>query len=191
MTVTVIPQAAFALRALRTFFRWARHGLALWGALVLLFVFTFTQVRVQVDTTWAGLRQKSGNLVGVLVDRVSYRWRAPRRWEILVYETKQGEPAMKRVVALPGETIRMDREGRIFIDGTECPPPACLAGVQRLRFGNLAADKPLDCGTGYYVLGDLPHDLEDSRFDGLIPADKLIGRAWLVVEPRSRMGWVK
>jgi len=42
----------------------------------------------------------------------------------------------------------------------------------------------------YHVLGDDTRDSQDSRFDGPIPTDQIKARAWLIVWPFSRIGFV-
>ena len=49
----------------------------------------------------------------------------------------------------------------------------------------------MPCGSGYYVLGDDLKDSDDSRFNGPVPADRIMGRAWLIVWPMKRLGWVR
>ncbi len=53
----------------------------------------------------------------VLIDRVSLQVRSPRRWEVVVVRLGQDPPrlAVKRVVGLPGEHVRIHR-GDIYID---------------------------------------------------------------------------
>jgi len=54
----------------------------------------------------------------VLVDRSAFVWRAPRRWETVVFPSPEDSSALcvKRVVGLPGERIEI-RDGDVFIDG--------------------------------------------------------------------------
>jgi len=60
-----------------------------------------------------------------------------------------------------------------------------------VRYGNLTEGKPVPCGDGYYVLGDDLKDSDDSRFNGPVPPHRILGRAWLIVSPRNRFGWVR
>ena len=60
-----------------------------------------------------------------------------------------------------------------------------------LKFGNLIDGKPIACGEGYYVLGDDLQDSDDSRFNGSVKPSRLIGRAWLIVSPWDRFGFVR
>ncbi|MGD9649044.1 MAG: S26 family signal peptidase [Pirellulales bacterium] len=51
--------------------------------------------------------------------------------------------------------------------------------------------KPFACGDGYYVLGDDSKDSDDSRFNGPVPTDDVLGRPWLILWPRDRAGRVR
>ncbi len=54
----------------------------------------------------------------VLVQKFLYEFRRPKRWEVAVFHYP-GEPShayVKRVVGLPGESIRI-RDGDVFVDG--------------------------------------------------------------------------
>ena len=60
-----------------------------------------------------------GGDVTILADLASYHWRDPRRGEIVVFEARwEAEPQnyVKRVLGLPGETIRI-RDGDVFVNG--------------------------------------------------------------------------
>jgi signal peptidase I len=64
--------------------------------------------------------ERSPDLPGdrVLVDKNVFEWRAPRRWEVVVFRGAAGlaKPYVKRVVGLPGESVLL-RDGDVFIDG--------------------------------------------------------------------------
>jgi signal peptidase I len=54
----------------------------------------------------------------VLLDRLAYRWRLPRRWDLVAFRAADADDyfEVKRVVGLPGETVSI-RYGDIYIDG--------------------------------------------------------------------------
>ena len=52
------------------------------------------------------------------------------------------------------------------------------------------SDRTVKCADGWYVLGDDSRDSEDSRYEGAIPRASVTGRAWLVVWPWRRIGFV-
>jgi len=54
----------------------------------------------------------------VLVDKLTYSLRPPRRWELVAFRHPR-EPSrilVKRVVGLPGESVRI-RDGEVYVDG--------------------------------------------------------------------------
>jgi signal peptidase I len=52
------------------------------------------------------------------VDRTALAWRAPRRWEVVVFHCPEcaSDLCVKRVVGLPGETITLD-DGDVLVNG--------------------------------------------------------------------------
>jgi len=58
----------------------------------------------------------------VLIDRSSFHFRRPLRWEIVAFRHAQeaGKIVIKRVVGLPGDKLQM-RDGRLWINGRALP----------------------------------------------------------------------
>ncbi|MFQ5655607.1 MAG: signal peptidase I, partial [Planctomycetota bacterium] len=52
----------------------------------------------------------------ILVNKFTYQTREPRRWEVIVFKFNRQRNYIKRLVGLPGESIRV-RDGDIWIDG--------------------------------------------------------------------------
>lgn len=183
---------AAARRPVRWIFRQAVRFFALFGVIAMVYLTCFSYTRVtseSMEPTLQGSDWESGDRV--LTEKVTYWFRRPRRWEVITFRATDGRTIMKRVVGLPGEHVRMLRGGRILIDGKEIPPPAELDFLDYFPFGNLTVDKPpAACGDGYFVLGDDSRDSDDSRFNGPVTPDQLIGRAWLIVGPKNRRGFV-
>ena len=125
----------------------------------------------------------------ILTEKVTHWFRNPRRWEVITIINDEGVRVMKRVVAFPGETVQLSEDGGLLISGQPMEGPESL-DRKYLRFGNLSSIKPFSVDDGYYVLGDDTKDSDDSRFNGPIRADRIVGRAWLIVYPFSRFGFV-
>ena len=182
-------------RPRRRVFRWIlrqiERGLAVFGLGMLIYFTSFHVSRIATDSmapTLEGEKSETADLV--LTERVSYWFRQPRRWEIITFRKDDGTQVMKRVAGLPGEQFGMRRGGRIFIDGKEIHPPEQLAFLKYFPFGNLLDNEAIPCGDGYYVLGDFSRDSDDSRFNGPVRPDQLIGRAWMILAPSSRRRFV-
>ena len=157
-------------------------------------------------------------LVGdrVLVNKIVYEVREPRRGEIVVFTKDDGtttEPEgnvierflrslssglgvapsgekdyIKRIIGLPGETVEM-RDGVVIVEGVKVPEALTTEG------GYLAERDPNDFGPvtvpdgQYFMMGDNRQNSSDSRFPqlGTIPRDAIIGRAFVTIWPVSRL----
>ena len=55
----------------------------------------------------------------LIVDKISYRFRDPQRFDIVVFPFKYKENTyyIKRIIGLPGETVQIDEQGNIYING--------------------------------------------------------------------------
>lgn len=171
--------------------RWIERGFALFGALIAIFWLT-ADISIIVSPSMQPTLQGSSVDKGdrLVTEKVSRWFRAHRRWDVVTYITPAGEKRSKRIVGLPGEEVQMPTARGLRIDGRTIELPAVLAH-QYLRFGNLADGNPVACGDGYYVLGDDLKDSDDSRFNGPVADRHIIGRAWLIVWPRERIGLVR
>lgn len=171
--------------------RAAELVLAVFGAGVLVYFLCFDLSVVtsgSMSPTLKGSSVDDGDRV--LTERVTYWFRGPRRWEVATIRRADGVQIMKRVVGLPGERVTMSRAGDLRVNDIAVERPAGLRGIRYYDFGNLARGKAVDCGAGYFVLGDDSKDSEDSRFEGPVERKRVIGRAWLIVWPPKRMAWV-
>jgi signal peptidase I len=74
------------------------------------------------DNPLANLPDTPGD--GLLVFRGAFQWRAPRRWEPVVFRgtDDRRDPVVKRVIGLPGETIELVH-GNVIVDGTLARKP--------------------------------------------------------------------
>jgi signal peptidase I len=145
----------------------------------------------------------------VLVQKVVY---GPDRGNVIVFSDPKGRPGpdrglvggfvhwlsnalgiqqpehedfIKRVIGLPGETVEL-RDGRLLVDGGRVPQPYLQGSLDARDYG------PVEVPEGdLFVLGDNRANSNDSRFGlGFVPQDKVIGRAFAIVWPPSRVGWI-
>lgn len=167
------------------------HGFAIVGVVFVLYALFFEAsviVSPSMAPTLKGTRVEDGDWV--LSERLSYRLRNPRRWEIVTIVRDDGLRVMKRVAGLPGEHVSQQRGGPLCVDDRPVQMPKTV-DLKFLRYGNLADGKQAPCGDGYYVLGDDTRDSDDSRFSGPIPRARIKGRAVLIVWPLSRIGFLR
>jgi signal peptidase I len=95
------------------------------------------------------------------------------------------EDFIKRVIGLPGDTVEL-RHGRLFVNGDRVRQQY-LTGEPDLRDYGPTKVPP----NSLFVLGDNRLNSNDSRFGlGFVPEDRVIGRAFVLIWPLSRIGWL-
>lgn len=173
-------------------FRRVERCLALTGFLCIVYLLGFhysSVVSTSMRPTLHGTSASEGDRI--ISEKFSYYFREPRRWEVLtIRRESDGLEVMKRVVGLPGEQLQILRDGQLVINGQEVDPPQSLSFLKYLPVANVHGDKVFDCGDGYYVLGDESMDSDDSRFNGTISREEIVGRTWLIINPPERRGMV-
>jgi signal peptidase I len=185
------PSRASKLRRLiARLARYVRDLLAFFGLLCLIYYAGFDLTKVISGSMAPTLCGDGGpESDWVLCERVSYWFREPRRWEVVQYVTDDRMLVAKRIVGLPGESIGLD-EGRPMIANRRILPPESLSYLDYKPQGNLVGGRKQPCGDRYFFLGDDSEDSWDSRFDGAIKRSSMEARAWLIVWPPSRIGFV-
>ena len=128
----------------------------------------------------------------LIVDKISYRFHDPERFDIVVFPFRYAEKTyyIKRIIGLPGETVFIDEEGTIYIDGE----------VLDEHFGKEVIQDPgrayetITLGEDeYFVMGDNRNLSQDSRFEyvGNVKREDIIGRAWIIISPFNKIGLIK
>jgi signal peptidase I len=97
----------------------------------------------------------------------------------------ENEDLIKRVIALPGEAIEI-RDDVVYIDGEPLDEPYLTSGARR-HTGDFPATR-VPPGR-LFVMGDNRGNSADSRYGlGFVPADLVVGRAFVIVWPPSHLG---
>jgi len=131
----------------------------------------------------------------VIVNKLSYDFHDPHHGDVVVLKDFQGalseRDLIKRVIALPGETVEY-RGCQLFIDGKQVPEPYLDPHlVTAQHCGDSQA--PVKIAPEHvFVMGDNRGASLDSRTTsiGQISYDNLIGRAFVIVWPRSEWSWL-
>ncbi|MEY2443726.1 MAG: signal peptidase [Ilumatobacteraceae bacterium] len=164
--------------------------IAIGGALVLR-VFVVQQFAVDGESMLETLH--SGDRV--IVNKLSYVAHDPRHGDVVVLEDNNASVAVrdliKRVIALPGETIEY-RECVLLINGKVVTEP--YLDPHLVQTGHCGESQgPVKVELGHvFVMGDNRAASLDSRAPviGQIPFGELIGRAVVVVWPTSDWRWL-
>ena len=132
----------------------------------------------------------------VLADRVSYHFRAPRRGEIVVFRVPDsahragcalgpGDTFIKRLLGIPGDRIREDSDGLIWVNGRRLAVPY-IPPSRRAR--DIHRGKAWTVPRGqFFLVGDNRANSCDSRVWGPVPRSNLIGRSFATYWPPKRV----
>jgi signal peptidase I len=138
----------------------------------------------------------------VLACRICLDFGPPSRGDIVVFNTPseaalkcgEGGTFVKRVIGLPGETVREDDHGFIWIRGPDSKTfvklkePYISARSRLADSGHFNMTWHVPKGQ-YFMMGDNRSESCDSRSWKSVPRDKLIGTVFFVYWPPDRIGF--
>lgn len=128
----------------------------------------------------------------LLVDKISYRFEDPKRFDIIVFPFRYAEKTfyIKRIIGLPGETVYIDEAGTIYINGE---PLEEHYGKEVIKNPGRAYEEIVLGEDEYFVVGDNRNNSSDSRDPvvGNIKREELLGKAWMRIWPMEKIGIIK
>lgn len=173
-------------KELREILGWVAYLLIVICATYLIVTFVGQRTKVSGDSMLPTLHSNDN----LIVDKISYRFRDPKRYEIVVFPYRYAEDTyyIKRIIGLPGETVQII-DGYVYINDKKLDEHYGLEIIDSGRYG--IAAEPVTLGPDeYFVLGDNRNCSADSREVnvGLIHRDEFIGRAWIRIWPFKSIG---
>lgn len=158
---------------------------------ILIFVVVFAIVQLSIGAYKVDMQSMTPTFLDgdcVMVDKLTYRFRGPHRGEVVILwpPVSTKNPYIKRVIGLPGETVKIEH-GRVYIK---------TKASDEFRFLQEKPEMPLCRNNNtwvipagqYFVLGDNRHDSQDSSYFGPVSRGKIVGKTWLRYWPLSRFG---
>jgi signal peptidase I len=116
----------------------------------------------------------------VFVNRLAYKLGTPGRGDIIVFRyppDPQREPYIKRVIGLPGETVKVEN-GEVFVNDTPIRESYIKASPAYQGTWVVPEDY-------LFVLGDNRNNSSDSHSWGMVPIANVIGKAEVIYLPVS------
>lgn len=120
----------------------------------------------------------------IIVNRLPYLFGGPARGDVVILDFPEPqEDLIKRVVALPGETVAV-HDGLVYVNDVAIPE-------QYIDEPPYYAKEAVTLGPDeFYVLGDNRNNSRDSHYFGPVTRDKIIGRALFIYWPPENWGIV-
>lgn len=175
------PEKPASTPAAEVFF-WAQALALALAVLVLINTFLFRLSGVHGDSMNPTLADGEQTLL-----RLHYR---PQRGDIVVcYSKNLHEALVKRVVGLAGDTIDIDAQGCVVLNGQTLYEPYIAANIIPEKRGDHSY--PLTVQPGHvFVMGDNRNGSLDSRWDsvGQIAEEDIIGKAVFRIWPLNHLG---
>ncbi len=195
ISAVVPPEDEQALERARSIVEWVAVVV---GALVVaLVVKTFLFQAFYIPSASMEPTLQKGDRV--LVNKLSYDAHDVRRGDVVVFEIPPEsvgpdgiKDLIKRVIALPGETVE-SRDGVVYVNDRRLTEPYLSDGTvtgDPANGNNPPIRRQVVPAGRVFVMGDNRANSHDSRYDdrGPIPINSIVGRAFVLVWPPTKMG---
>jgi signal peptidase I len=156
---------------------------------VLIAVAVFALLRLTVQSYTVVMSSMEPNFQEgecIMVNKVCYRSSGPERGQVIVFDPPfdSPHPFIKRIIGLPGEVVEV-RDEKVFVNGI----PLEEEYVMALPSYTMPATEVPE--NEYFVLGDNRNNSNDSHSGWMVPGANIIGKAWFVYWPPSKLRVVR
>ncbi len=145
-------------------------------SLMLFFAINAVSARIRVESISMQPTLFAGDFI--VVNKLAYKLGAPNRGDVIIFHyppDPNREPYIKRVIGLPGETVRVDN-GYVYVNDVPMDEPYISAPPNYQGSWIIPKD-------ALFVLGDNRNSSSDSHSWGTVPLGNVIGKAEVVYWP--------
>jgi signal peptidase I len=149
-----------------------------------IILFVYQPVKVEGGSMEPGLEDQER----IFINKLVYRWERVERGDIVVfrYPRDPRKSFIKRVIALPGDTIRISY-GHVYVNGKTVDEPYVPEDYLDTR----SYPETVVPANAYFVLGDHRSMSNDSREFGPVPRSHIYGKAVFGYWPVEKMGLLR
>ncbi|NBI29562.1 signal peptidase I [Chengkuizengella marina] len=175
---------------MNTSWEWVKSILIAVALVVIIRSFLFTPTVVSGQS----MEPSFFNNDKLIVNKILYTIREPERGEVVIFKANQEQDFIKRVIALPGETVEVKGD-EVFVNGERLDEPYIKEEIEKAKqnggsYNNLNFPEAIVPEGTVFVMGDNRPNSQDSRRIGFISYEQVIGRADLVIWPLQDLGIV-
>ena len=119
----------------------------------------------------------------LIINKAVYRFREPARGDVIVFHppNNQRTDYIKRIIALPGDTVEIKGEA-VYVNDSQLYEPYIKDSPSYTLPQTEIPDN------NYFVLGDNRNNSNDSHNDWTVERTDIIGKAWLSIWPPGEWG---
>ena len=155
---------------------------------IVLAVIIFVVARATIQTFVVVMSSMEPNFFEgqrLVVNKAVYFFGEPERGDVIIFEAPSGqqEDFIKRVIAIPGDTVEV-KNSAVYVNGVQLDEPYLMSPPS---YTLAALEVPEN---GYFVLGDNRNHSNDSRNGWFVPRENIKGKAWLSTWPPNTWGAV-
>ncbi len=163
---------------------WMRDLIVSVAISAFIIVFLYQPVRVE-GTSMLPMLEDQDRL---FINKIAYRVGDIHHGDVVVFEYPRDHTKsyIKRVIALPGDKLRIDH-GCVFVNGVRLPEPYVPARFTDDRSESEMVLPPKE----YFVMGDHRSISSDSREFGPVDRNLIYGKAVFVYWPMEQVGVVR
>lgn len=134
----------------------------------------------------------------MIVNKLNYKISDPKRFDIIVFHAPEGKDYIKRIIGLPGDTLKY-KDDVLYINGKAYEEPYLEEYKKQVVDGPLTESFTLEEKTGkktvpegeLFVMGDNRRDSKDSRHIGTVSYEKVLGNTSVIYWPVSDIRIIK
>ena len=151
------------------------HGLVIAALAVASYLVISHYFLQTVEVQGVSMMPTLHNTDHYFLNRWTYHLHPPKRGDIVVLkDPTDGAIAVKRIIALPGETVHF-KNGQVFVN-ERLLDESYLAPRTSTFTGLRAHEELVTCGKDrFFVMGDNRYQSFDSRIYGPVPRGNLLG----------------
>lgn len=160
---------------------------------VAVFVVVYVFIGQLLEVTGESMLPNFEDKEQIIAEKVSVKFKDLERGEIVIFKHPDypDKLLIKRVVGLPGETIKLS-SGYVYINGEKLIENYTVLAGTTFGGSSIKEDVEYEINNNSYIfMGDNREKSTDSRDWGAISKDLVVGRGVLVYYPLNRIRTVK